>query len=261
MKQILKRILYPVRKLAARFVNIDEVTSDNTIIYKSAMIIAAEMVEGDYLEFGVFAGSSFIRSYHVIKSAFEQLQKLHAGRTEEDAADTKRIWDNMRFFAFDSFQGLPKLDGVDKEGRGFAGGKYSCTENTFLENLVKAGVPLDKVVIISGWFNEICTEETIRKYGMRKASIIHIDCDLYASAKKALEFVKFFLTDGTIIIFDDWYCFRGNPNLGEQKAFNEWKATMTDWIFTEYQKEGPWGISFIATSLASGKDENKQQLD
>ena len=241
MKQTLKRILYPFRILAARFVNID------AIIHKAAIIIAAEKVEGDYLEFGVFAGSSFIQSYHIIKGVFEQQQKLHAGRTEEDAAEIRRIWDNMRFFAFDSFQGLPEPDGFDKETSDFAMGKYTCTENTFRENLVKAGVSLGKVVTIAGWFEETCTEETIRKYIMKKASIIHVDCDLYASAKTTLEFVKPLLTDGTIIVFDDWYCFRGNPNLGEQRAFNEWKATMTDWIFTEYQKEGPYRNSFIAS--------------
>jgi O-methyltransferase len=247
MKQTLKRALYPVRKIAAGFVNINPANSDNTIISKAANIIAPEKVEGDYLEFGVFAGASFIRSYHMIKDVFKAHQKLHAGRTEDDAAEIKRIWDNMRFFAFDSFQGLPEPNGVDKETNSFATGKYTCTENSFHENLVKAGVPLCKVVIIAGWFEETCTEETIKKFAMKKASIIHVDCDLYASARTALEFVKPLLTDGTIIIFDDWYCFRGNPNLGEQRAFNEWKATMTDWIFTEYQKEGPWRNSFIAS--------------
>ncbi len=247
MKQMLKRILYPVRKLAARFVNIDPVTFENTITYKAANIIAAEKVEGDYLEFGVFTGNSFIHSYHIIKGVFEQHQKLHAGRTEQDAAEIRRIWDNMRFFAFDSFQGLPDPVGFDKETSDFARGKYTCAENTFHENLGKTGVPLDKVVTIAGWFEETCTEETIRKYAMKKASIIHVDCDLYASARTALEFVTPLLTDGTIIVFDDWYCFLGNPNLGEQRAFNEWKATMRDWIFTEYQKEGPSRNSFIAS--------------
>jgi hypothetical protein len=76
MKQTLKRVLYPVRRLAARFVNVND-----TIIVKTANIIAAERVEGDYLEFGVFAGNSFLQSYHVIKSVFETSQKLNAGRS------------------------------------------------------------------------------------------------------------------------------------------------------------------------------------
>ena len=238
MRQRLMRVFYPVRKLTARFVNVV------TIISKAANIIAAEKVEGDYLEFGVFAGYSFSQSYHVVKSVFETHQKLQAGRTEEDAAEIRTIWENMRFFAFDSFQGLPDPDGVDKQGREFTKGKFACTENAFRDNLVKAGVPLSKVVTVPGWFENTCTEETIRKYGMKKASIIHTwmrksrhVSDLYLSAKTALDFVKPLLTDGTIIIFDDWYCFRGNPNRGEQRAFNEWKATMTDWTFTEYQRK------------------------
>jgi O-methyltransferase len=169
-----------------------------------------------------------------------------------DAAEIGAIWENMRFFAFDSFQGLPEPDRVDKQGRDFAKGKFKCTQNAFRDNLVKDGVPLSKVVTVPGWFEDTCTEETIMKYGMRKASIIHVDCDLYVSAKTALDFVKPLLTDGTIIIFDDWYCFRGNPNLGEQRAFNEWKATMTDWRFTEYQKEGPYRNSFIASRCDVG---------
>jgi O-methyltransferase len=247
MKQTLKRALYPVRKIAARFVNINPINSDNTIISKAANIIAPEKVEGDYLEFGVFAGASFINAYYILRDVFIQHQKLHAGRTKDDAAKIKRIWDNMRFFAFDSFQGLPEPNGVDKKTNSFSVGKYTYTEKAFHENLIKKNVPLKKVVTIAGWFEETCTVETIKKFGMKKASIIHVDCDLYESAKTALEFVKPLLTDGTIIIFDDWYCFRGNPNLGEQRAFNEWKATMKDWIFTEYQKEGPWRNSFIAS--------------
>lgn len=199
------------------------------------------------MEFGVFTGSSFIHSYHIIKDVFQQHQKLHAGSTEVDAAEIRRIWDNMRFFAFDSFQGLPEPDGFDKETSAFAKGEFTCTENTFRENLIKTDVSLGKVVTIAGWFEETCTEETIRKYVIKKASMINVDCDFYASTKTVLEFVRPLLTDGTIIVFDDWYCFRGSPNLGEQRAFNEWKPTMPDWIFTEYQKEGPWRNSYIAS--------------
>lgn len=250
MRRTLKRIFNPVRRLAAaaRFISADAPPVEQTIIYKAAHIIAAEKVEGDYLEFGVYAGGSFIYAYHVIEKIFEPRQRPgFAERSEADGVEIKRIWENMRFFAFDSFQGLPEPEGVDRESRDFARGKYTCAEDTFRANLARAGVPLQKVVPVRGLFEQTCTEETIRKYGMRKASIIHVDCDLYASAKTALDFVKPLLTDGTVIIFDDWFCFRGNPNLGEQRAFNEWTATMPDWSFTEYQKEGPWSNSFIAS--------------
>ena len=75
----------------------------------------------------------------------------------------------MRFFAFDSFQGLPELDGVDKQTNYFKENEYKSTENQFRANLVKAGVPLEKVTTISGWYEDTCTWETIKNFGMKKA--------------------------------------------------------------------------------------------
>lgn len=84
---------------------------------------------------------------------------------------------------------------------------------------------------------------------MKAAAALHIDCDLYESTEVALSFVGPLLVDGTILIFDDWYCFKGNPDLGEQRAFKEWAEGQKKWRFTEYHKEGPWRNSFIANRL------------
>lgn len=203
-------------------------------------------MEGDYLEFGVFSGNSFINAYHLLKTAFEQNWQRCA-ESSEDAARLSKIWNSMRFFAFDSFQGLPEADGVDKATREFTAGQYMCTEQDFLASLQGAEVPLSRVVTVPGWFDETCTGTTISKHRMSRAAIIHIDCDLYLSTRTVLDFVTPLLQDGTVLIFDDWYHFRGNPNLGEQKAFREWQGCMQGWGFSEYQKEGPWRNSFIAS--------------
>ncbi len=225
---------------------VNKLSVEHSIIYKAANIIAAEKIEGDYIEFGVYSGGSFKDAYYALKGVFSPYQKYHDQRSPADTEKITRIWENMRFFAFDSFRGLPAPNSLDSESKDFAKGKYSCTQDEFHRNLARDGVPLEKVVTIDGFFEDTCNSETIEKYGMKTASIIHIDCDYYASAKVALDFVKPLLTDGTVIIFDDWFCFRGNPNLGEQRAFQEWTATLPDWIFTEYQKAGPWSNSFIA---------------
>ena len=70
MSQIIKQIAYPFRKFAAKFVSVDPPIAENKIIFKAANIIASEKIEGDYLEFGVFAGHSLIDSYNVIKEVF-----------------------------------------------------------------------------------------------------------------------------------------------------------------------------------------------
>ncbi|WP_044252706.1 hypothetical protein [Isosphaera pallida] len=79
--------------------------------------------------------------------------------------------------------------------------------------------------------------------------MIDVDCDLYSSAKVVLEFITPLMVDGTILIFDDWYCFRGHPQRGERAAFAEWSAGLPHWVFKEYQKEGSWRMSFIANRL------------
>jgi len=257
MKLFVKQLLNPLRRMAARFVAVDQAIENdrvvrdlsNTIIYKAACIQASAIVEGDYYEFGVFRGDSMVKAYHSIELGFTEQQRLHSGRTEQDATEIKRIWENMRFFAFDSFRGLPRPHDIDKHTTEFAEGKYACSEEEFCQNLKRSHIPVSRIQTIVGWFSDTCNNATVEQHGMKKAAIVHIDCDLYASTKTVLNFVGPLLVDGSIIIFDDWYCFRGSPFLGEQRAFNEWKTELSNWCFTEFQKEGAWRNSFIASKV------------
>jgi len=38
-----------------------------------------------------------------------------------------------------------------------------------------------------------------------------------------LEFALPFLTRGTVLVFDDWFCFCGDPERGERRAFREFR--------------------------------------
>jgi hypothetical protein len=153
---------------------------------------------GDYLEFGVYRGSSFVTSYQLA-----QKYRLHG----------------MRFFAFDSFCGLP-----EGEGEIWVPGMYSCSRQRFTSIINKAGVDLNKVVIVEGLYSDTLKPATKGGNSLRNAAVIHIDCDLYSSTLAALAFVEDIIRLGTIIIFDDWYCFSGDPNYGEKKAFLEWSS-------------------------------------
>ncbi|MCG2718374.1 MAG: methyltransferase, partial [Nanoarchaeota archaeon] len=70
-------------------------------------------------------------------------------------------------------------------------------------------------------------------------------CDLYESTVLVLDFITEYIQDGTIIIFDDWFSFRGNPNRGEQKAFKEWLKKNPSIKTTEFYRFGWHGNSFI----------------
>ncbi|RMF96763.1 MAG: hypothetical protein D6734_03280 [Candidatus Schekmanbacteria bacterium] len=248
-KNWLKRILYPFRKKLGEFV----INEKDTIFSKAGSFIAGNKIEGDYLEFGVYSGQSFSLAYNLIRNSFLESFTPSIWNSEEDCEERKKLWNKMKFIAFDSFEGLPTPKGIDKLSADFKEGKYSNTKENFLKNIKASGVPLDKVKVVEGWFEDTLTDETREKENIKSASIVHIDSDLYESAVLVLKFIKPLLRDGTIIIFDDWFTFRGNPALGEQRAFFEWLKENQDWTATQYQKEGVWRNSFIMNKKTNRK--------
>lgn len=201
-------------------------TADRREILRKIMNFVREnnLGDGDYLEFGVYKAGNFVEA---IK-----------------AAGNKRL-DKMRFHAFDSFEGLPDPKGDDKYSEQWTKGQVAFGEQKFRKNLEKGGAPMDRVTITPGWFKDSLNNETGRKLNLKKASVIWVDCDLYESTVPVLKFIKDYVVDGTIIVFDDWYHFRGNPNYGEQKAFREWLAENPQFSASEYHKYFWHGNSFI----------------
>lgn len=182
-------------------------------------------IEGDYLEFGVFKGETLAAAYHL------------ARRNNLSA---------MRFFGFDSFQGLPKLEGIDREGGyQFQHGDYKCDLEDVRSGLLERGVDLTRTKLIPGWFSESLTSETCEAHDLRKAAIIWVDCDLYESTKPVLDFITPLVQDGTVLVFDDWFCFRGRRDMGEQRAFREWLNRTPHISAQEYQRVGWHGNSFL----------------
>jgi hypothetical protein len=234
-----------------------QVQHDNLskLIQKSARFVACEMVEGDYLEFGVYQGASFISAYHALKTQYEDRINLKIGGESEEKQQQLRqkLWTEMRFFAFDSFQGLPQLAPEDKGTEDFTAGQYAYPLEKFRESIENAGVPPDRIITVKGWFKDTCVNETAKQYNLTKASIVWLDADLYSSTKSALDFIIPMLQDGTILIFDDWYSFKGNPSKGVQKAFYEWIKNdylRENFIFHEYHKESWKRTSFIASKIS-----------
>lgn len=244
----LKAAIRPLRAAAGRFV-ISPEPPTSTIIYKAAEIVSSEQIQGDYLEFGVSRGSTLIQAFHQIRRSYlDRAADLSGIHSPSQHQSVRALWDGMRFFAFDSFQGLPELTGPDLDTRDFADGKFAFRQEDFLSRAGRNGVDLSKVVTIPGWFADTCCDETISRHDMRAAAFVHIDCDLYESTKVVLKFIEPLLVDGTILIFDDWYAFRGNLTLGEQRAFHERAPTQSHLTFSEFQKEGPWRNSFIVNA-------------
>ncbi|MGH8614894.1 MAG: TylF/MycF/NovP-related O-methyltransferase [Gammaproteobacteria bacterium] len=167
--------------------------------YESGELTREQSLKGDYVEFGVYKGRMF---GYVMREAAERMP-----------------W--MRFVACDSFEGLPAPKGVDVGGE-FAGGQFACSELDFLKNLSSQALPLDGVITIPGWFSESLLETNVAKYSIHSVAIAYVDCDLYESCVPVLSFLTPRVRQGTVLMFDDWFCFRADPRRGIPLAVTEW---------------------------------------
>jgi hypothetical protein len=131
---------------------------------------------------------------------------------------------DRKCYGFDSWNGLPHDD--DNHPRWVKGlfSKNHSYHPTIQNNAVVTTnevinffkqLDLPYPILIQCEYTNLQIPTTIDKI-----ALVHIDCDLYESTKNVLDLIKCRLVEGTIIMFDDWYNYKANPNKGEQKAFN-----------------------------------------
>ena len=159
-----------------------------------------EEVTGDYIEFGVFGGSSFC---HAIRC-----QKYLSG-------------DAGKFWGFDSFDGFGELSEDDRHP--------FYTDSAFSVDFEKVSRRVSKTAasagvnakLIKGLFSQTLVNEP-EFFGVKRAKIIFVDCDTKAASLQCLNFSKKLLMPGTVVILDDFFGYKGRPSLGVCGAFNQW---------------------------------------
>ena len=113
-------------------------------------------------------------------------------------------------YGFDSFEGLPE-DWV--KSRSNTQPKGSMSQN---EQLPPSEA---NVQFVRGWFRD--TLPRFLENHREPAAFVHIDSDLYSSAKCVLEKLRF--QNGSVIVFDEYYNYPLWRD-GEHKAFQEFLA-------------------------------------
>tara|TARA_B100001057_G_scaffold332334_1_gene332697 strand:+ start:1844 stop:2509 length:666 start_codon:yes stop_codon:yes gene_type:complete len=145
---------------------------------------------GDYLEFGVYNGSSTKQFYRALK-----INKIK----------------NKKFFLFDTFTGLPVPKKKDKY-KFWLKGTFKFSLSQLKNDLANLG--LKNVKFIKGEYSKSLKNLKLKI----NPGIIVMDCDYFSSTKSALNYLKKHLTEGTIIYFDDINTFYRNPNKGMYSA-------------------------------------------
>lgn len=223
----MSRIKQAFRRFALRpemrsLVAVASRTPREEMLWRAFEFISANAVPGDYVEFGLYRGGTFVPAHRL----------------------AERHRPEMRLFGFDSFEGLPEPGAADKGGQ-FSDGMYSCSKEEFERILRSANILPESVTLIEGWFNRSIAGREPADFGIGEIALANIDCDLYESTVPVLDFLAPGLQQGTILLFDDWNCFRASGGHGQRLAVSEWLERNPDLGIETWHPYGWHGQSFI----------------
>jgi predicted O-methyltransferase YrrM len=108
---------------------------------------------------------------------------------------------------FDSFEGLPQ-----RWRDGYAAGTFAVDQLPPVR---------PNVHLVRGWFDRTLPAFLAEHPG--RIAFLHVDCDLYSSAKTVLDLAGPRLAPGAVVVFDEYFNYPGWQQ-GEFRAFAEWIA-------------------------------------
>ncbi|MDB2532315.1 TylF/MycF family methyltransferase [Alphaproteobacteria bacterium] len=261
MFDLVKNVLRPVRRVFTRlFVDPEvlrphvrkQIWRENNAFRWAAAYIVKNQIKGDYLEFGVWKGNSFIEAYKQIEEFSNTFDNVGL-----KGVRTANVFEDMKFHAFDSFEGLPRTNDIVVPIQYFEG-NYQSEEAVFRANIIKAGLSLEKISISKGWFDDTLTVEKANQIGLSRVACAYVDCDIYESTQSVLGFLTPFLQSGSVIIFDDWFRNRGEAKSGVQGAVNEWLVKNKNLSLQHFHNFDTRTVAFI---VQMEKYENGRQLN
>lgn len=190
--------------------------------YKVFRALSFNAIGGDYVEFGCHGGTTFCFAYHQAK--------LHKHKAE--------------FWAFDSFQGFPEHRSEEDDHPKWQKGRMHTSIDDFHKICQSRGVPKDAYTATEGFFSE-----SLAKFGPDEGpteiALAFIDCDLYSSTMDVLDFLGPRIKHGTVLAFDDYFCWSETQPAGEMAAMLEYFKDKSQWELVPYLQFGWHGLAFI----------------
>jgi hypothetical protein len=196
-------------------------------IKKAMFAVDLDQLDGDYLEFGVFDGTSFIAAY-----------KCWQTTRYKDSPE-------RAFYGFDSFNGFKYFDPSDAHP--------VWTEGAFASDYADVSQRVGRAIkkarwkLIPGYLETSLASKKPSDFGIEHVSVALLDLDLGGPTKIALDFMRPALQRGTILLFDDYFAYRGDPTKGEAGAFNQFQAENPALEFVHFRDFGIFGRSFIVS--------------
>ena len=197
---------------------------------KAFFLTALDKIQGDYLEFGVFTGSSFVCAMKSHRSC----QKIGNVKTD--------------FYGFDSFKGFGKVADHDRHNF-YTDDIFKVNGDKVIKNIYRNGRGL-MVKIVKGFFEDTIADKDCRKdFNINKIRCVLIDCDLKGPTWLALNFLKNGLQQGTIIVLDDFFSFGGDTTRGVAGAFFEFCQNNPQLHFRRIFDYGYGGVAYVLSEI------------
>jgi len=228
-----------LQTLAARLIAAVNPAIDHNVakiagLKKALYFVNLEGVPGDYVEFGMYEGTSFI-------GAFE----CHM-RTRRDETPDRAFW------GFDSFDGFKYSSNADAHPF-FREGDFKSSYEKTRRRIEKHFKRRAKWTITPGYVEDTIGGRTAGDIGIGRVAVAFIDLDLGAPARVALEFLAPALHPGSVIILDDYFAYRGSETHGVAGAFKDFRAAHPRFAFRRLFDYGHGGQAFV---LADGSGDS-----
>jgi O-methyltransferase len=208
--------------------------------YRAFNLLYKNQISGDYAEFGCYGGMTFVL-------AFQNSRRF---------SHPKFV---RKYWAFDSFQGLPAQRDNRDSHPSWVKGLLKTTQDEFVDICTGAEIPRSAYEMVPGFYQDTIGygAKTPAKNLPDDIALAYIDCDLYSSTQSVLEFLSTRMKHGMILAFDDYYCYSSTAASGERLALLDYaKSVKNRFQFIPFVQYSYAGMSFVVEDRKfTGTDE------
>jgi O-methyltransferase len=193
---------------------------------------------GDYVEFGVYQGDSFIKAHKEYMNFYKWLKdQTNSSEEWRRIVADKFISKKVNFHGLDTFAGMPDNE---EDNPTFGAGTFISDFDEVHNKCVQAG--MHSFFLYKGLFKESHNE--LKSKISKQVAIVNIDGDIYESAKDSFEMIEPYLQVGTVLLLDDYNAFNADNTRGERKAMAEF-SLRSDFVFEKWFSYHYVGQAFL----------------
>lgn len=204
---------------------------------RAFLTICFNGIDGDYAEFGCASGTTFRLAYQAFRSACERYRP-----------NVPYLQEDRRFWAFDSFSGLPAAEVPQDDHPFWTPGALSFSVDDFHQVCARHYIPRSAYEVVVGFYNETLAVDAAARRLPSEIALAYIDCDLYSSHMSVLRFLLPRLKHGMILALDDYYIWSSTQVSGARRAVVEVFSAHPDWRLVPYLQFGGHGMSYVVES-------------